>query len=50
MKRLSLYISMGLIAILTSCSDFLDTNPYDALSPATKWKTEQDAHKFVIGV
>lgn len=50
MKRLSLYISMGLIAILTSCSDFLDTNPYDALSPATTWKTEQDADKFVIGV
>lgn len=32
-----------------SCSDFLDTAPYDALSPSTTWKTEQDAEKFAIG-
>ena len=50
MKRLSLYLSTGLLALFTSCADFLDTNPYDALSPATTWKTEQDAEKFVIGV
>ncbi len=50
MKRISLYITTGLMAIMTSCSDFLDTAPYDALSPATTWKTEQDADKFVIGV
>lgn len=33
----------------TSCSDFLDTLPHDALSPATTWKTEDDAQKFLIG-
>ena len=32
-----------------SCEDFLDTAPYDALSPATTWKTEQDAEKFAVG-
>ena len=32
-----------------SCEDFLETAPYDALSPATTWKTEQDAEKFAIG-
>ena len=35
--------------ITTSCSDFLDTAPYDALSPATTWKTEADAEKFLVG-
>lgn len=34
---------------LTSCSDFLTTVPKDAMSPATTWKTETDAQKFVIG-
>ena len=33
----------------SSCSDFLDTAPYDQLSPATTWKTEQDAEKFLVG-
>lgn len=38
------------MAILgTSCSDFLDTAPLDALSPATTWKTEGDAEKFLVG-
>ncbi len=32
-----------------SCSDFLETTPLDALSPATTWQTEEDAQKFVIG-
>ncbi|MDE6587962.1 MAG: RagB/SusD family nutrient uptake outer membrane protein [Paramuribaculum sp.] len=33
----------------TSCSDFLDTYPGDALSPATTWQTEVDAQKFLVG-
>lgn len=33
----------------TSCNDFLTTTPYDALSPATTWKSEDDAQKFLIG-
>jgi hypothetical protein len=35
--------------LITSCSDFLDTIPNDALSPATTWQTEADAEKFVVG-
>ncbi len=50
MKRISLYILSGLMGVMASCSDFLDTAPYDALSPATTRKTEDDATKFVIGV
>ncbi|MCP3894481.1 RagB/SusD family nutrient uptake outer membrane protein [Bacteroides sp.] len=50
MKRLKSYIIMGVAAVLaTSCSDFLNTAPYDALSPGTTWKTEEDAQKFVVG-
>ncbi len=30
--------------VFSSCKDFLDTNPYDQLSPATFWKTEGDAY------
>lgn len=49
MKRLFIYLlaSMSLTGI--SCSDFLDTVPHDALSPATTWKTEDDAQKFLTG-
>lgn len=50
MIRLKSYIIIGVAAMMaTSCSDFLDTTPYDALSPSTTWKTEEDAQKFVIG-
>lgn len=49
MKYLKQYMIIGAAMIITSCSDFLDTAPLDALSPATTWKTEDDAQKFVIG-
>lgn len=49
MRRLKIYILTGVAAMFTSCSDFLDTIPHDALSPATTWKTEDDAQKFVVG-
>lgn len=50
MKRLFTYIVAGMSLFATSsCSDFLNTAPYDELSPATTWKTEQDAAKFLIG-
>lgn len=40
----------GMVLLTASaCSDFLDTKPYDQLSPATTWKTEQDAEKFLVG-
>lgn len=32
---------------LASCSSFLDTNPYDQLSPSTFWKTEADVNSAV---
>lgn len=35
-------------AMLTSCDDFFDTAPKDALSPATFWKTESDAEQAVV--
>lgn len=49
MKRLLVYMLAGLALTATSCSDFLDTVPNDALSPSTTWKTEDDAAKFLIG-
>ena len=49
MRRLKIYILTGVAAMFTSCSDFLDTIPHDALSPATTWQTEVDAQKFAVG-
>ena len=49
MKRLSTYLLAGIALLSASCSDFLDTAPKDALSPATTWKTETDAESFVVG-
>ena len=39
-----------MILLVTSCSDFLDTYPKDALSPSTTWHTEDDAEKFLVGL
>lgn len=33
----------------SSCEDFLNTVPHDALSPETTWQTEADAEKFLVG-
>ena len=50
MKSFAKYLMIGAAALMTvSCEDFLETAPYDALSPATTWKTEQDAQKFAVG-
>lgn len=50
MKRIFTYIVAGMSLFATSsCSDFLNTVPHDALSPSTTWKTEQDAEKFLVG-
>ncbi len=49
MKRLLVYMLAGMTLAGTSCSDFLDTVPNDALSPSTTWQTEDDAAKFLIG-
>lgn len=50
MKRI-IYSLFGLAALtMTSCSDFLETAPKDALSPSTTWKTADDVEKFVVGI
>ncbi len=49
MKRVLVYMLAGMALVGTSCSDFLDTLPNDALSPSTTWQTEADAEKFLIG-
>lgn len=50
MKQIYSYILAGMsLLATTSCSDFLDTAPYDSLSPETTWKTETDAEKFLVG-
>lgn len=49
MKYFTQYIVLGAAILTTSCSDFLNTIPKDALSPETTWKTETDAQKFVTG-
>lgn len=49
MKRLLVYMLAGMTLAGTSCSDFLETVPNDALSPSTTWQTEDDAAKFLIG-
>jgi hypothetical protein len=49
MKKIYNYLFASLITVFCSCSDFLDTYPKDALSPATTWATEDDAEKFLTG-
>lgn len=50
MKSIKKYLLLGAATLtLASCSDFLDTVPYDALSPQTTWKTQEDANKFLTG-
>jgi hypothetical protein len=49
MKKIYLIISL-MILLVTSCSDFLDTYPKDALSPSTTWQNEDDAEKFLVGL
>lgn len=50
MIRIKNYILTGLVVLTaTSCNDFLNTTPYDALLPSTTWRTEDDAQKFVVG-
>lgn len=42
MRNLKKYIFIGMTALLaTSCSDFLDTAPKDALSPVSTWQTQR---------
>ena len=50
MKAIKTYILAGAAALaLSSCDDFLNTLPKDAMSPPTTWKTSDDAEKFLVG-
>ena len=49
MKKTILLYACAALMLCGSCSDFLDTYPYDALSPATTWKTQADVEKFLVG-
>lgn len=46
--RYSILTAALAAAMLASCSDFLDTAPKDELSPATFWKTQNDAEQAVV--
>ena len=46
MKRVLVYMLAGMALVGTSCSDFLDTIPHDALSPSTTWHTERMLKSF----
>lgn len=53
MKNIKVLFATALLALgssLTGCDGFLDTVPYDALSPSTTWKSKDDAYKFLVGV
>ena len=50
MKAIKTYILASAAALaLSSCDDFLNTLPKDAMSPPTTWKTSDDAEKFLVG-
>ena len=51
MKKIAIYfISLVCILFFSSCEDFLNRYPKDALSPATTWLTQGDAERFLIGL
>lgn len=48
MKSHIFLASVLMIGTLSSCDDFFETAPKDALSPSTFWKTEDDAQEAVV--
>jgi len=46
-KIIGLTLLLGSGLSMTSCGDFFDQYPKDALTPATYWKTEKDAESAV---
>lgn len=49
MKFISYILAGAALAVMSSCNDFLDTLPTDAMTPSTTWQTELDAQKFLVG-
>ena len=50
MKKINYLIIILLIPVFFSCDEFLDKQPLDQLSPATFWKTQNDADMALAGV
>lgn len=50
MKKVLYSVAAAALLFTTSCSDFLERAPMDALSPASFWKTEADAQYALNGV
>ena len=49
MKKLIYSVASAALILSTSCSDFLERAPQDALSPSTFWQTESDAYLAMVG-
>lgn len=49
MKKILLGLIASVSLTVTSCSDFLERAPQDALSPATFWQSESDAYLALVG-
>ena len=49
MKKILFGLIAAITLTVTSCSDFLERAPKDALSPATFWQTESDAYLALTG-
>ena len=49
MKKILYSVAAAALLFTTSCSDFLERAPQDALSPSTFWQTESDAYLALVG-
>lgn len=49
MKKIIFGIIAAVVLSVTSCSDFLERAPQDALSPSTFWQSESDAYQALVG-
>lgn len=49
MKKVIYSVAAAALLFTTSCSDFLERAPQDALSPSTFWQTESDAYLALVG-
>lgn len=49
MKKFLYSVAAAALLFTTSCSDFLERAPQDALSPSTFWQTEADAYLALVG-
>lgn len=50
MKKILYSVAAVALLFTTSCSDFLERAPQDALSPSTFWKTDADAKLALNGI